>query len=311
MIAMQRRHFLMGAASLACCRPAAGADTVLKAAARDACIYVSPLVEIAAVRGALLSRQAKVGQFYSRGTLASPSSRQITTPNNDTLNAEAFVDLSHGPAGLRFPPLGGRYASVAVMDMYSNNVVVLDTRNVGAAGGDFVLAGPGTRGPQDSTRVPTPWAWLIVRVLVDGPHDLDAAKTALGHFGIDAPESNRAAPAAERTAPWSRYFSAASGLLRENPPPSADQAMLARIAPLGLADGRFDAERFKDADVAEIAAGLAEARETLRTSAGLGRQIVGGWAYEDPRTGNFGQDYLTRARVALGGLGALPVTEAM
>jgi len=39
--------------------------------------------------------------------------------------------------------------------------------------------------------------------------------------------------------------------------------------------------------------------------------FIQGWTYTRPNLGDFGQDYLYRALVALSGLAALPVVEAM
>ena len=42
----------------------------------------------------------------------------ITTPNNDTLYSQAWIDLSSGPVRITVPPTGGRYFSLALMDMF-------------------------------------------------------------------------------------------------------------------------------------------------------------------------------------------------
>ena len=80
------------------------------------------------------------------------------------------------------------------------------------------------------------------------------------------------------------------------------------MAPLGLGAG-FDATRFSDAETVEIASGVADALALSRGSGFAGRQ-VGDWLYPAPNTGNFFQDYLTRARIAVAGLAALPPREA-
>jgi hypothetical protein len=100
-------------------------------------------------------------------------------------------------------------------------------------------------------------------------------------------------------------------MLRDNPPPATDTGLLRRIAPLGLEPGgHFEPWRFNPDQVAEIETGVGEARKLIQDPT-LGVSIVDGWTYQRPDTGNFGQDYLYRARIALSGLAALPPAEAM
>lgn len=105
-----------------------------------------------------------------------------------------------------------------------------------------------------------------------------------------------------------RYFSLA--LMAANPPPITDLATLRAIAPMSLAEG-FDPSRFSDAEVAEIEAGVAEARLAVRKGGLGGARYVEGWSYPSSWLGDFDQDYAYRAAVTLSGLAALPPAEAM
>jgi hypothetical protein len=306
---MQRRSFLAGACTWLGAGPALAAQSTLRDIAREAYVYVSPLVEVASVRAAFLSRGGRAGEFSGPARLASPASRAITTPNNDTLTAQTFIDLTPGPARFVIPPPKGRFASLALMDMFTNNFAVLDSRDY-PSGGEVVLVGPRSPAPGGARRAPTPWVWALVRVLVGGPDDLSAGLAARSGYAINAARPGPAGSGAARAAPWQDYFATASALLAENPPLLGDAEILARIAPLGLTPGRFDARRFDEASAGEIAEGVAEARALLRRPA-ASRRLTGAWIREAPDTGEFGQDYETRARVALGGLGALPVSEAI
>ena len=312
---MRRRDLLIGAAALMASRPAMAADDPFRRAAREAFLYTLPTVEIANVRAAAMDHGMKPGRFYSRESLSTPDSRAVTTPNNDTLNAQAFIDLSRGPAALRLPPLGGRYASLALMDMFSNDFAVLGTRTTGDQARDVLLVGPNDRGHTGALRAPTPWVWAIVRVLVDGPRDLGKAREVLDGFAAQAAPARSPASGAAFTAPWADYLRAANALLLENPPPAADSQILQRMAPLGLGSDRFNPARFDPAMASQIAAGVDEARALLlapRPAADTNADAdAEGWGFEADDVGNFGQDYETRARTARGGLGALPPAEAM
>jgi hypothetical protein len=94
----------------------------------------------------------------------------------------------------------------------------------------------------------------------------------------------------------------------ENIPPLTDLRLFRAIAPLGIGPlGGFDPSRFDAAQIAEIESGIKAARaRLLRGNA----PQVDGWSYSLANLGDFGQDYLYRAQVALAGLGALPRDEA-
>lgn len=203
---------------------------------------------------------------------------------------------------LTIPPLGARYYCVAVMDMFTNNNVVLGTRTIGGQGGTFTLCGPGqaSSGP-NPVRIATPHAWLLIRTLVDGEADLAAAHKAQDGFGVRGPSGAPVPAFAARDAAPADYFAAARALLAANPAPATDLKILARTAPF-LGAGPFDA--------ATAAAGVEQAK--MITVFARGRQVfTGGWSYPRPNLGDYGQDYLYRSIVALQGLGALPVAEAM
>ena len=288
------------------------ATPTLRDAARDAWLYTLPLDEVANVRARSLTFGAKAGQFVPQKDLATPATRIITTPNVDTIYASAFIDLTNGPATLTVPALGDRYASFALMDMWSDNFAVLGTRTTGPGGGTFTLVGPGAASSPDALRSPTNWVWALARVVVNGPADIDAARAAQAGFRIDAAPAGPWAKSAKRNGPWQDYFKAADALLRESPPPATDVGVLRRIAPLGLGPfGKgFDPSRFSPAEQAQVEAGVADALAIVKNPT-LGVRIENGWVYSGADTGNFFQDYLYRARIALSGLAALPEAEAM
>ena len=282
----------------------------LRAAARDAFLFALPLTEIANVRARFLGAGMPAGRFFLQRCLVTPKDREVTTPNADTLYGNSFIDLSRGPARLTVPPLSERYASVALMDMYSNVVAVLGTRTIGQDGGSFALVGPEDAAAPGAIRFPTPWVWAMVRVVVHGKDDVDAALSVLREFSCEAAPASSWAAGASRTGPWQTWLKAANALLIESPPAATDRLMLGRMAPLGFGLPEFDPERFSAAEADEIIAGLDEGKALAR-SAGFGGKQIGGWIYPATNTGNFLQDYLTRARIAISGLAALPPAEAM
>lgn len=303
---MNRRDLLAMAGALGFA-PGFAARSALAAAdpiaARDAYLYALPLIEMTTTRARLLKAPgAAVNKLTHTRALSDHTARWVTTPNNDTLYSPAFLDLTKGPVTLVIPPMGKRYYSAAVMDMFTNNNVVLGTRTIGGEGGTFTLVGPGhaSTGP-NPVRIATPHAWLLIRVLTDGGEDLAAAHQAQDGFKLSGPAGGPVAAYAARDAKPEDYFATARALLASDPAPATDLRILRRSAAF-LGAGPYDA--------AAAADGVQQAK--MITIFAKGRQVfTGGWAYPRPTLGDYGQDYIYRAIVALQGLGALPVAEAM
>jgi hypothetical protein len=314
---MNRRE-LLAFASLAGLVPAARAFAAagdLRTAAREAFLYGLPLIEMAAARQRMLhetgdGQPAGLNAFKPTRDLVGPKNRTITTPNNDTLYSNACLDLTKGPVTLTVPPCD-RYWSVAVMNMYSANDAILGTRTTGAGGGRYTIVGPGQTGSGPNiVRCATPHAWVLARILSDGPADLAAAHRLQDGFTLNGPPVAEPPAYATRKSPWKDYFSSVQQLLVADPPPAEDGVAFRRMAALGLKPaGRFDPSKFDAAAIREIEAGIAEAMPSaVRRSA---PNVVQGWTYPRDDIGVWGQDYDFRAVVALVGLAALPPAEAM
>ena len=282
----------------------------LKLAARTAWLFTLPLIEIATTRARGQANGSAMNSFGHMRRLADHRARAVTTPNNDTFYSTAQVDLSQGPVSITLPATGERYLSLQLMDAYSNSFAILGTRTTGGAGGTFTLVGPtdAAEGP-NVVRSPTPHVWALARILVDGPHDAEAAKAVQQGISMQGPAVETPGPFASRGAPWADYFASAAKLMTLNPPKVTDRAILSVMAPLGLAD--FDPGRFSPEQVAAIEAGVAEARAASKRGGLSGAGFTEGWSYPSPRLGDFGQDYDLRASVAVSGLAALPPAEAM
>lgn len=314
---MDRRGFLLVTAAIGLL-PAARALAALgdlKGAARDAWLYFLPMIEMANTRQQQLPGLA-ANRLHHVRTLADPSRRQVTAPNNDTLYSSGWYDLSQGQVTLTVPNAGSRYLAVQLMDMYTNTNACISTRTMGAKigpeGGTFTLCGPGQRstGP-NPIRLATPHGWVLARVLTDGGDDLPATHAVQDQLKLTGPAIPIPSGYARRSAAASDYFASAARLMQSDPPPRHDRAELAHYAALGLTLSKpFDASRLAPADLEQIAAGIAEARSLLAQGAKRSA-FIQGWSYPPPNLGNFGQDYRYRAIVALVGLAANTPDEAM
>ena len=284
----------------------------LEAIAHEAWTYGLPAIEMATTRSRVLARGAQQNRFHHVHRLLTPRDREVTLPNNDTLYSSAHLDLAQGAVTLTLPAAGERYLSLALMDAWSNNFAILGTRTTGSDGGVFRLVGPNAAESAPGViRSPTNFVWALARVLVDGPDDLGAARAIQEGIGLDAPAARPWSAVAGREADWPEYFAALATMMAANPPPATDLAVLRRIAPLGLADGNFDATRFSADEQAAITRGVESAREAARRSGGIGVIARGGWIEPGHSVGDFGQAYRYRAAVALKGLAAMPSVEAL
>ena len=282
----------------------------LTAAAKAAWLFGLPLIEIATTRARGAALGAPMNSFNHVRKLADHRARMVTTPNNDPLYSSAQVDLAQGPVTITLPAAGDRYFSLALMDAYTNNFAILGTRTTGPDGGVFTLVGPNDAAEGDAVvRAPTRHVWALARILVDGPHDMAAAQAVQQGLSMQGPAATAGAPTAKRSDGWAAVFASLARLMAENPPPVTDRAILRTMAPLGLGD--VDPARFSPAQAAAIEAGIAQARVEVRKGGLDGGGFTGGWSYPNARLGDFGQDYVYRAGVALAGLAALPPVEAM
>lgn len=266
--------------------------------ARDLWLYGLPIIEMATTRARHLAEGLRLNTFRHARQLSDFRSRSVTSPNNDTLYSIAWLDLTQGPVSLTVPATGDRYWSAALMDMYSNNNAVLGLRTTGGAGGRYQVVGPDqTGGGPGVIRCETPHAWLLVRILTDGDADLPATHAVQDGFRLSGPAGVAPPAFAGRAAAPVDYFASLNRLLESDPPPATDGRILARL------------KAFR-ADGPGAAAGIDQARSIARLAEGR-TAFIQGWTYTRPNLGDFGQDYLYRALVALSGLAALPVVEAM
>lgn len=293
------------------------------AAVRDAFFFAYPVTETVRTLSLMEGRaqangRTVVNRLVHRTTLLGPSAREVTAPNNDTLYSSAWLDVSKGAVQLDIPALSGRYHSVAVLDLFTDNQAVLGTRANGSAGGRYLLVGPNWRGRVSDgeilVRLPVTEAWIIVRVLVDGPADLKAAIAAQAGFKLTAqvatPTRPCVTPVLLKNDPAS-FLDRVNEALARGPMPKAMAGRARQLSAAGIRPGAVGVfatlpVAMQTAWQAQMPRFEAEMREGL-ASVGVTRQ---GWVYPAPGLGRFGRDWLYRSRIALAGLGALPPEEA-
>jgi len=118
---------------------------------------------------------AGVNVLTHRRNLLTPADRGVVKPNNDTLYSSALLDLSDGPVRLDLPDFGTRYWSVQVIDMWTGAPALASRRTMGPGAHSLVLARRPADAPDaEAILLEDRRYWLLIRILIDGPDDLDA-----------------------------------------------------------------------------------------------------------------------------------------
>jgi hypothetical protein len=319
---------LISAAARAC-----RADSTTNPDADQACVGATiayvwgfPLVTLMRLRRRLACVTATNQLLHAR-TLATPSSRTVVAPNNDTLYSTTFLDLRAHPVELDLPPVRGRYANFQLMDAYTNTFADIGTLTTGAHGGRYAIIAPTWKGqlPTGLTRVvaPTPDVWLLGRTEVRGQKDLTAVHALQDRYRVTALTSTTGrsvpdAPAVPATCTPTTPPVAATGLalfdeisrdMAADPPPATDGTTVAAMAAAGIGPGR----RPSATTDAQVHAGYERAlRLGPQLVQGADNQIATstGWHYGKV-VGTYGTDFEARAAVAQSGLGANLPTQAV
>ncbi|CAB5713046.1 Uncharacterized conserved protein [Delftia tsuruhatensis] len=313
------------------------ATASLVALAEEAVVYTYPLYEMARMRAATSPRRQANGepagaalrwcnQFVHARQLLRAGTSRVVTPNNDTLYTNAWLDLGAGPLVIDVPDTAGRYYVLGLLDFFTNPFAHIGQRLTGTAARSFLVTPPGWQGrppapfdtPGAHIAAPTPWLWVIGRILVDGPDDLPAVHALQDGFSVRpladwqagaTPSARRFDPGCDPQAPATatHYAAQVNAALRGNPPPGHESARVARFAKLGLGSALAAPDA---AQCAALQQALDQVLPRLR-AAPAGRRLDSGWDMPPRVEDGFGDDYLARAQVALKYIGMLDSREAV
>jgi hypothetical protein len=270
---------------------------------------------------------APVNQFSVMTKYPDASFRFIPRTGLDTQFALAWADLKTEPLVLSVPNTNGRYYVIALFDMWSNVFESIGSRTTGTKVGDFLLAGPGWQGTpppgiKKVYRSPTRYVWVNGQMQSNGPQDYEVVNalqkqyklTPLSAWGQDytppaavpVDPSIDTRPALEQIKQMDAkaFFERFARLMKDNPPLSFDGPMYETLATLGIEPGKdFNFEQL-DASTQRALTGGMSGYALLE----IGVQQLetkNGWAVIPDNFANYGTDYLTRAGIALIGLGGI------
>jgi hypothetical protein len=302
----------------------------------DAYIYAYPLVlmditkDVFTNTPSVTAIKAPINQFLNKKTFPDPKFQAVVSPNADTLYSIAWLDLTKEPLILTVPDTDQRYYLLPMLDEWTNVFASPGTRTTGDGKGAFAIVGPNWNGslPNGLTvfRSPTNIVWILGRINTAGPSDYAAVNkiqdqlhlTPLSSWGRDyTPPTNvpvkpnvdnRTAPVdqVDRLNPTA-FFTRFSQILKNAPPASADKPMLDRLASLGIIPGQdFDSSKLSAEQRQTFESAVEEARNQIKREWKNQKFAIkeNNWNVLITNMGNYGTDYLQRAVVAYGGLGA-------
>lgn len=296
-------------------------------------IFGYPLVTMEMTRRVMTNVVAPDGKHAPMGQLAklraypSPSDKEVTAPNADTLYTTAWLDLSRDAYVLGLPDAKGRYYLMPMLSGGTDVFAAPGTRATGTKAQKYAITGPAWQGtlPAGVTelRSPTSLVWILGRIYCNGtPFDYKAVHAMqdqislvpLSAYGKPyTPPAGKIDKGIDMKTPVrdqvhrldaGAYFKLLAALLEDNPPALADAPIVAEMARIGVVPGQdFDLSRVEPA----VALGLQNVPKAAQDAIMAQRKelgpLVNGWSYS-LKLGSYGADYLQRALVAAVGLGA-------
>ena len=276
---------------------------------------------------------APMNQFVHLEAFPDAKFTEVVRPNADTLYSLVWFDVSAEPLVVQVPDSAGRYYLLPMLDMWTDVFASPGKRTTGTGEQRFAIAGPTWAGqPPDGVeliRAPTNVGWIIGRTQTNGKPDYDAVHafqagisatplSAWGHYY--EPPKGKVVPNAAKVPPGEQvasmdgptFFARFVELLGANPPHANDYPMLERMARLGLVPGQgFDAAKAPPVVRAALAAAPAKGQAKVAAYAKRASAVVNGWSMILNPVGTYGTDYLKRALIAMMGLGANTIEDAI
>jgi hypothetical protein len=266
----------------------------LDATAIEAYLYGFPLLLMdAAARHATAGQSAGFNRFLHCFDLAETCLRAIVLPGRDLVCSVAWLDLRAGPVVLTSLQTDSYYV-MSLIDAWTNVFATLGTRATGNADHRFAITGPHFTGPvpANCTRIsaPTNLVCIVAQSSVEDVSRTQVLAALDERYRLEpsGTKSLRLEPACALrdvdTLPAEEAFSRIRELMTDNPSTRADSSAVEALESLSGFEGRET-----------TAVAVAQARRQIDDTAIDADQS--GWAI-DASAGNYGIDYLRRARAA-------------
>lgn len=270
---------------------------------------------------------APINQFGHFRTFPDANFKDVVKPNCDTYYSLAWLDLTNEPLVLTVPNTNGRYYLLPMLDAYTNVFASPGKRTTGTKAGNFFISGPSFNGTVPNgmrqIKAPTNTVWIlgrtqtnskedgatVVKTIQDGYQLTPASKWGSLYKPerqmVDTTISKIAPPMLVENMDISTFMNRLNRLMKENPPPAMDSAIITRLSNVGVgADKQFSLTNFDAATQEKLKAIPATIHKSLREALSKMGTLENGWNITRTGMGTYETNYKTRALIALVGLGA-------
>lgn len=315
-------------------------DSTMAVLVEKAYVYTLPLMMMDATEVKMTNTveptnmQAPSNRLIHAANLATHESKDVVTPNVDTYYSQIYMDLSQDALVVELPATE-RYCMAQILDAWTNCLSCVHATDFQADYGLICITGPSFAGnvPSEMIHVkcPTSLAWMIVRTLSNGISEndpqiaaiqskmktytltgyLDGQKTC-DNKGTFNPENNYVPVRKVLTMTPEEYFRKANELMVANPPAEADKEILAELKKINVGPGLEFNIAVLPENVREGWTGMVSdiINICLKKSASF-IKFNGHWSYYSKPIAEFGTEYYYRSLIAVAGLGANPVSQAI
>ncbi|WP_347900535.1 DUF1254 domain-containing protein [Pseudomonas purpurea] len=258
--------------------------------AKEAYLYGFPVVEMyktlytQAVDKPGSNFKAPFNQIGNTARVFTPKDTAFVTPNSDTPYSFVWMDLRSEPMVLTLPSIAeGRYYSVQLIDLYTQNFAYLGTRSTGNKGGHFMIAGPDWNGQQPLNidrlvRSETNIAYALYRTQLFDEKDLGKVKKIQNGYKVQTLSRylGQPAPAAAPKIEWPKptanmsdspeLFRYLNFMLGFAPAQDVEKDLLARFAKIGIVAGQpFDLKALSTEQRKALEDGIADGKAEFAT----------------------------------------------
>jgi hypothetical protein len=300
--------------------------------AREVYVYAYPLVlmQVTSKVGTNVAEpafpNAPMNQLAHARAFPDETFTIVVRPNADTLYSALIYDVTKEPLLISVPDSGGRYYLMPFLDFWTDVFTVPGSRTTGNGAQTYAIVAPNWNGslPAGVTayRSPTGRGMLLGRTQTNGKADYAAVRkfqdemraVPLSAYGKPyTPPKGTVNPKLDMSAPLDQvdkmdaatFFEMFAELMKDNPPHANDNPIVDRMKRIGIVPGKS----FKLADAPkEVQEALGAvppvALKQIKEAWSKAGLLANGWRTNLTAIGTYGTDYLHRAGVAYGGLGA-------
>ncbi len=244
--------------------------------------------------------------------------RGVTTPNCDTLYSGAWLDLADGPILIQVPSTALPYWSIAVLDLNTDNIALMGSRYSGQQ--SLVICAQGYQGELPAhlpcVRSKSTVVWVLARYLLGSQQVIEMAESMRREVSLHRVGRQGQLTEVSATAPRVPLIPA----IRHDP------ANFWQVIRSALdEDGGLYTPGLQTLWPSQVKTWAALERPVQQRLLEHFAQVLlkitannsgnsstrGQWRFPGPDIGNFADNAVYRAEVALWGLGALPVSEVI